>query len=788
MIKSSTWYIGLSLAALVMGASQVQAQTSGVDQAGPSTSADRFDDIVVTARRVEERAQDVPLAITALSGEALKREGVRELRDLSGAAPNLTINSGNTGSGSAAIGIRGQNPTTILQTVDSAVGLYVDDVNISRPYGIRAALIDLERVEVLRGPQGTLFGRNTTGGAVTFTTRNPGRELGGSVELTAGSFDTRALQAVLNIPLSENLRTRITGYISDDDGWAKEIPTGRRLQQSDTRYIRSKTVFESGNFTGSLKLDYAHYEPHGLITRMSGLIPPTAAAPSGGGLAARSTAIELGLVASDAALTALQTSNPAQFGSVMQQAADALRSFIGRPGYWDTYTTPQPTDSGIDKVETYSGALDLKLDVSDQITLRSITGYRKFSNPREVDNDGTPFKISAGFTNDEGRFWSQEVQALGTFGPVKGVIGAYYSDERGQVLEQPVSLVARNGPLPSANDGDVASKSYAFFGQLDWDITDRLSLTAGARWSAEKKSVVSRNRTATGACAIAAAFRDDGVSCVRTASDTYREPTWLASANYKLTDDILVYAKATRGFRGGGQNVRAAGANPRVYDAFGPETLTEYELGFKSDLFDRRLRFNVAAFYDEYKGVQRSVLLITNPVTQTLGQIQTNAASATLKGIEAEAVLAVTDRLTLNASFGTFDAKYNEFQDLSGDRRNERWPAPKTNYSLGARYVQPTSVGDLNANLTWKWQSSYISSPSVTQIDQLLMPPYGLLSGRIALAIDEWDAEISAFGRNLLNKEYHTAMINFESLGYNLIFPGERRAMFVQFTKRFGGE
>jgi iron complex outermembrane receptor protein len=788
MIKSSTWYVGLSLAALVMGANQAQAQASGVDQAGQSTSADQFDDIVVTARRVEERAQDVPLAITALSGEALKREGVRELRDLSGAAPNLTINSGNTGSGSAAIGIRGQNPTTILQTVDSAVGLYVDDVNISRPYGIRAALIDLERVEVLRGPQGTLFGRNTTGGAVTFTTRNPGRELGGSVELTAGSFDTRALQAVLNIPLSENLRTRITGYISDDDGWSKEIPTGRRLQQSDTRYIRSKTVFESGDFTASLKLDYAHYEPNGIVFRMAGLMPPTAAAPSGGGNAARTTAVELGLVSSGAALTALQTSNPTQFAAVMQQAADTLRSYIGRPSYWDTFTTAQWAGPAVDKVETYSGALDLKYDLSDRITLRSITGYRKFTNPRGQDNDGTPFQIAATFTKDTGRFWSQEFQALGTFGPVKGVIGAYYSDERGSVLELPTGLVAINGPLPSANDGDIKSKSYAFFGQLDWDITDRLSLTAGARWSSETKAIVSRNRTSSGACSIAAAFRDDGVSCVRTASDTFREPTWLASVNYKLADDILVYAKATRGFRGGGQNIRAAGANPRTYDAFGPETLTEYEVGFKSDLFDRRLRFNVAAFYDEYKGVQRSVLLVTNPVTQTLGQIQTNAASATLKGIEAEAVLAVTDRLTLNGSFGTFDAKYNEFQDLTGDRRNERWPAPKTTYSLGGRYVQPTAVGDLTANVTWKWQSSYISSPQVTQINQLLMPPYGLLSGRIGLAIDEWDAEISAFGRNLLNKKYHTAMINFESQGFNLISPGEPRALFVQFTKRFGGE
>lgn len=779
-----------AVAALGLSAGSALAQdaVTPVNGSSPDTSDEAMGlaEIVVTARRVEERVQEIPLAITAISGDALRAAGIREIRDLSAAAPNLNVQAGNTGSGTAALSIRGQNASTVSLAVDSAVGLYIDGINIPRTYGVRSALVDIARVEVLRGPQGTLYGRNTTGGAVSFYTNAPTDELGGSLQLSTGNYGAVGATGILNVPIAEGLNTRFVALTTDTKGYGDKVLAGRRLATEDATYLRGKVAFYREAFRADFSADYFDIDTQGAITRLGGLMPPSSTSPYGGGNAARAVAIEMGLISSNSALTALQTSNPALFNSIMQQASAELGSYVGRGDFHDDFGRDDLLAPPQERVNGATFSLNAEYDLNDELTFRSITGYRKFDADNATDNDGTPYRLSDNYVQTNDKFFSQEAQLLGSMGSFSWVLGGFYSNESGHALEQSRSLVALSPTVNvTISEGDIKSSSWAAFGQGNWDITDALRLTVGARWTEETKTYLSQNRSTTG-CTIGVSYRDDGVTCFGTFENTFSDPTYLASLDYKFSEGLLFYTKYSRGFRGGGQNTRASGANPRVYEAFAPETLTEYELGTKMEFLDRRIRFNVAAFYDEYEDIQRSVTVLVNPATNAVGQIQTNAARATVPGFEAELSWRVMSGLTLSGSYGLIDPEYKEFVDLSGDRSGEPWPAPLSNYSLNARYDHRTSLGQLSTSVTWAWQDKTNASPSASQRVQLTQDAYGLLSARVGLEVDAWNAEISLWGRNLLNEKYFQSGINLESIGFNRRGPGDPRTYGVQFTKRFG--
>jgi iron complex outermembrane receptor protein len=741
-------------------------------------------DIVVTARRVSERAQDVPLAVTAIGGAALQERGVQELRDLSAIAPNLSIQSSNTGAGSAALSIRGQNSTTVSLAVDSAVGLYVDGVNVPRTWGIRGALVDIDRVEVLRGPQGTLYGRNTTGGAVSVYTKDATDEFGASLQLSAGNYESYSILGVLNLPIAEGLNSRFVVTQQGNEGFGNQVNIGRRSAAMNNTYARGKLDYNVGDLHLTASGDYFRMNTKGLISRISGLTLPTANSPFGGGNAARATAIELGLVSSNSALTTLQTSDPAQFAAIMQQASNTLASYINRGGYYEDFGYANPLSRPRELASGYSLTLNGEYKLNDEITIRSITGFRHIHARNMVDNDGTPFIITESNADTKDDFFSEELQLLGETGRVQWVIGGFYSKEDGTTIENSRSLLAIS-PLLTTNDGDIGNTSYAAFGQLNWRISDSLTFTAGARWTKETRTLTMRNRNSAG-CTIAPVFLT-GTTCSASFKGTFSDPSWLASLDYKLAPDVLVYAKFSRGFRGGGLNTRASGSNVLAYRPYAPETLTEYEVGLKSEFLGRRLRLNLAAFYDDYKDIQRSIVILVNPATNSIGQIQTNAAKATLKGIEAEITGRLTDNLTLSATYGGFKHRYKDFADFTGDRSGEPWPAPHYNYTIVANYSAPVEFGRVVANLNWAAQGRTNLSPSALRRNQLTQDAYGLLNGRLSVTVDRWQTEFALFGRNLLNKEYRQNGINLEALGINRVGPGEPRTYGVQLTKRFGG-
>jgi iron complex outermembrane receptor protein len=267
-------------------------------------------------------------------------------------------------------------------------------------------------------------------------------------------------------------------------------------------------------------------------------------------------------------------------------------------------------------------------------------------------------------------------------------------------------------------------------------------------------------------------------------SKTFSDVSWLASLDYEIASDTLVYVKAARGARAGGQQGRANGNNPASYIPFDPEVVTEYEGGLKTQLFDRRVTLNIAGFYDDFTGVQRSVTLLTPTGTTTN---VSNAAAARLYGIEGEANVRVTDQLRVGGNLGYLNPKYKRFDDaLLGDRSREAWPAPKWTYALNAHYQVPVSVGSVEANATWTFTGNQNLQPQAAALSQVTQKGYGLLAGTATLHLEHGELDIGLWGRNLTNKKYYVTGTSTETVGFNQLYTGEPRTYGVQVTKRFG--
>ncbi|WP_197524543.1 TonB-dependent receptor [Novosphingobium resinovorum] len=733
-------------------------------------------DIIVTARRVAEKLQDIPLAVTALSGEALAAQGVRQLTDLSATVPNLNIVGANADAQTLLVTIRGQNAANSILTTDNSVGLYIDGVNVPRTYGLRAGLVDMQRVEVLRGPQGTLYGRNTTGGAISFITKDPNDELGGQVQATLGNYDLRGVTGILNLPVTDGVGVRFVAVRSKRDGFGRSPITDRQLMSDDSTYLRGKLKVDKGDFTVSITGDYQRNNAGGLMSKLTGL-----------------TASPTSSIIREAAAETFGTSTPD--AAQLAAARTILESYIKRGPFRTSYGYGNSifgaNSSGVDRrpasrSETWSAALNVDYNLSDSLTLRSITGYRNVKKFSTNDYDGTPFIVNSSQLSTKDDFFSEEFQLLGEVGSLNYVAGLFYSYEDGTEKQEATSLYYLNNRSLTVFDGDITSKSYAVFGQANWNFAPGFSLTVGARYTKEVREFLNRNRLISGAGVVTylpPALNADGTPG-KFYENTFKKPTWLASLDYKISDDVLVYGKITRGFRGGGQQQRSTTLINAV--PFGPEIITEYEIGLKSQFFDRRLTLNLAGFYDDYTDIQRTLLFATDFGTGTL---LTNASKARLMGFEGEATLRVTDELTLRASVGTFDPKYKDYVDAANvDHSNEPWPAPTTNYQLGADFRKPVGIGEFAANVNWSWQSDFNTYPSAALADQVTQKGYGLLSGKLGLSIDAWNADISVFGRNLLAKKYYNAGVSLEALGFNTLAAGDPRTFGVLFIKRFGGE
>jgi len=762
-------------------------------QPAEAQSYSALDDIVVTARRREENAQSVPISISAFSGEQLQAQSAVKVTDIARLTPNLVVTpAGGSGPGGVVIGIRGQVQTDTVATLDPSVGIYVDGVYWARANGANADLIDIQRVEVLKGPQGTLFGRNTTGGALSITTGNPDpTDFSGMVQARIGNFGQQDEALVVNVPLiTDKLAFRLAANKLDNDGFNYNLTTGNRIGNQDTYTVRAKLLFQP---TDALTIvgSYEHFDV-GQSARASRLIyaAPFPATPEI--IAALSTG---------GCLQAFVPACPAPF----VPGSQTFGQYANPSDFYSTYSAIDAQES----VKTNTASITASLELPFA-SLKYIGAYRDIDSDSGVyDYDGTPFVILQPRNSAKGHSWSHEVQLNGqTWGDrVDYTLGGYLFNESGSDGSTTLALPLLNPNNPAITLGQAETKSFAIFGQATARLTDALSFTGGLRYSEDEKTL-DLTATAAGACALSAGtplVRLPNNACVVSQERTDTAVSYLASAEYKLSPDILMYAKTSRGYRAGGFNLR--GTTPSTYGPFQPEFVTDYELGLKSEFFDRRVRFNLAAFHSDYTDIQRGVLVpngVGGVATSTI-----NAGKATIDGLEAELTARPIEGLLLSGTLGITDAKYDEFNSVCPtpypttaavpcvngvfSRAGEDFErVPPVTWSASASYTRSVPLGSATIRADYSFQGdtqqvglTQTLTPALSQF--VRQEGYGLLNARVSWDIDNPDLTIAIYGRNLTEEEYYTYQLDLVNagLGYIVGNTGLPRQYGLEATFRF---
>ncbi len=635
----------VSLAAMV--AAPAYAQTASADE----DESVGVGEILVTAQRRTENVQDVPIAITALGSEQLETRGVSNALQVAQFVPNLTAMN-NTGLGTAnAYYLRGLGSTETIPTFDPPVGTYVDEIYLSRQNANNLSLFDVERVEVLRGPQGTLFGRNTTGGAVSIVMRQPGNEFGGYIEAGLGRWDQKMVRGSVDIPLAPSFSVKLSGYWQDDDGYVQNVTTGETLNDNDGWGVRlglrgelSPSVTWTASYThvvsdGENILNFecnplnrsicdGRYASTGL--RQNGATPPF----SGLVISGRKANYDLGNETDTDLVTSKLDIGIGDFGTLSlitgylyQSQQYNLDFFDGRGSAAPSITNPFPTVLQLPR----GGFTFLADQQSNQIT--------------------------------------QEIKLSGSSGPLDYVAGFYYLKENVRnSFADILGTTTGAGALVLA-DRLMRNSTEALAGYAQFDLNlGALKLTAGIRYTDETKelSFIDLRPTCAGVTLPATCLVDanmivpaNGTTVLTTQIIPRKLETgiWTPrfAINFKPSDDLLLYASATRGFKSGGWNARET--SPGRILPFGPERVWSYEAGFKSELFDRRVRFNMAVFQIDVTDLQ-TLSASVNPATGGLSFITRNFADYRNRGVEAEFTFAPAPGLDLFANFGYSDDEY----------------------------------------------------------------------------------------------------------------------------------
>ncbi|WP_295215634.1 TonB-dependent receptor [uncultured Brevundimonas sp.] len=571
-------------------------------QAANAQDAATVDDIVVTARRRAESLQDVPVAVTAVTGEQLEARGALDITELARSTPSLTLNAAR-GSNSTLISfIRGVGQQDPLWGFDPGVGLYIDDVYVARPQAAVLDIFDVERVEVLRGPQGTLYGRNTIGGAIKYvTSRINADEPEGRLRASYGSYNQRDVIASAQLPFSDEFKVSaaLARYLRD--GYGKNLNTGNE------HYNKDVTAFRAS----------AEWSPtDSLFFRLAG-----------------------DLVNDDS------------------NARHGHREFAPSPA--DVYDTNAGAGDK-NRVQTRGVSLTGAWEMSDMFTFKSITAYREGLTRGNIDFDNLPqpiLDIPAAYDDDQ---FSQEFQVLVSAGRLNGVAGVFYMDANASGAFDTVVGLAN---LTTLTSGSVATKSYAAFADFSYDFTDALSVSVGGRFTKdEKEGTVFRQQY----LGIRSPYFGNNAAVPLGAPRTnytrtreFEKFTPRVSVNYKFGPDLTAYASWGEGFKSGGFDMRGdAVLYPATVNGYAPETVETYEIGLKGSLLDRRLTFATAIFDSSYENQQ---ITTQYPAGATVASVVDNVGSSSIRGWEFEGRVRATDALTFNASLSYIDAKFDEF-------------------------------------------------------------------------------------------------------------------------------
>ena len=752
--RKSVWLAGAGgLILAAFGANAVKAA-----DASPAVAAS--DDIVVTARRTNETLQRVPLSISAFSGDTLDKIGATDATSLQGLVPNLNIVQGRGSADSANIYIRGLGQPDALQTFDPAVGTYVDDVYISRIRGVLFNLFDLDHVEVLRGPQGTLYGKNTIGGAIRYITVKPSQTPIADVSVAAGNIGAYEVKATLMGPVTNTLALGASIYAAGHGDYVHDSITSRGYNNEDNLAGRFQLAWTpTSNFRTDVSFDYTHEDPHMTVGQETAAVYRiNVLPPVGSGL------------------------GPITFlypGSSNWNYSAPISS--GLPNR-------EPLNhAGISSVETWN--------IDSAFTLKSVTAYRRLNYDDSIDIDATPFELGDVIVGVTQRQFSQEFQLNYEHGPWKVVAGAFYMREHINSTQEAFGsdLYTFFGqPYPATRyvHDDLLTNSYAAYANAVFAITERLHLSGGLRFTDESKTYSVNTYVNVDTPATDYGFQN--------AHHTWTKLSPSASLDYQALDNVLVYARFAEGFQSGGYNGRAESAGQQT--PYAPETVLTYEVGAKTSWLEHKVTANLALFYNDYRDFQASVTqAVPDPVQPNpplIVQTVLNAGKLRTDGAELELAYHPITPLRLEANVGYLDAHYVTFTDLSfpGGSRAFQTPAfsPKYTARVGGAYEFPLNgLG----SLTLGGGVSYRSRMSLAVDDTtttgapyagLYQNGYALYDARLVWESANRKYTLGVYGENLGGEIYKTDAENFVAIaGIQTAYYGAPRTVLVRATAKF---
>jgi len=615
-----------------------------------------IEEVIVTAEKREANIQDVGIAVSALDQAAVERLNARDLRDLQAIIPNMTINEVGIGPSMSQVSIRGVNSQDPEKSFDPAVGTFIDGIYLGSSAYNLLDTFDLERIEVLRGPQGTLFGRNTTGGAVNAVRSRPTGELGLRASFTGGEHGREDLKAVFNTGITENLALKVAGYRQKDDGfWDNATPGGPKGARD--RWNGSASLLWTIEDRGELLLTYDHAEDEG---ELPPYLPRGVTAPS-----------PVPVIVTD-------TNPPVSPATIVAAFPPDIWCGVVGPAECNQ-SGPAPAGPHFQDSELDAWTLNGSFDLSEQYTLDLVLGTREHEEAVFIDFDGT-----ANTVFDVARFQDYEQESAELrlsselAGPVNFILGAFYFESEYQLRQAiKLDLADVGAPVPpgalyvngAGDEDDHEATTYALFGQADVALTDTVTLTLGLRANWDEREIFTEFYD-PGLPPPAPYAVTDGIPAGRPLTesggndDDWFELTPKIALNWAVDDDVLLYGSWTRGYNSGGFSARA-GTVASVTTPFDPETIDAYEIGVKSDLLDGRLRLNAAIFMNLYDDKQEEAIQPAPPPTFTSTTVR-NVAEAQIQGVEIEASALITESFRLDANLGLLNAEYEEWDGFLG--------------------------------------------------------------------------------------------------------------------------
>ena len=774
-----------------------------------------LEEVLVTARRREESLQDVPIAITAMSADFLRQQNITELADLATHVPAMGVSTGGTSTNVPIVVLRGQRPSEVTMTVDPAVPLYFAEVVLTPTQGTNLAMYDLSNVQVLKGPQGTLFGRNSTGGAMLLTPQRPGEELGGYAEAKIGDYNLYHFEGAVDLPASDTLKFRLAGRSVDRDGYQSNV-ADNALRGDDKFWDENSYGLRlTARFTPNDRLSNLTtiaYDENEMLARVSA----PQAFNSSAGLG------QLFDVVHNGRLNGL-------FGTPVGKNVDAaLERQRGRD-----WTEIETDVDATEEIENWFAANTTEFELTDDLRIKNVFGYRDLDYVFSSDVDGTalpmigartsitePVTLNPPLGNIEAEQFSDELQLLGSAfdDKLEWIVGAYWmSMEGSQTFPQqnlganpawptgpsPIPqlalpwLAAQSGWYQDSPAGDVENEAYALFGEGTYTLNEQWSLTLGARQSWDQRTLKATNFALdTTTLRYGCAMRDEnGVllpdnACEREVDEDFDRATWRTALNYSPTEDMLIYGSIATGYRTGGFNGR--GTNNFTLQPFEEETVINYELGHKTDwqLGEiASMRTNLAIYLQQYDDIQKTVSG-NNPDTGAFETFTTNAAEAEIQGVDFDVLIAPTESLQISVAYAYVDAEYKEWdREIAPGVIIDYTESPfvyiaEHSLTTSLQYTLPldASVGEVSLMGSVYWQDDTEASADSWRWDTLGWSQANLDEALASTVIDDYaiwnfrvdwlgvmgsSFDLAAFVNNAADEEYVTGGLNVpDSLGW----------------------